>query len=283
MPPPEPPRPPHARDPHAARHGARGARAVESLTPLAPRPLNHVLFRQYWRDLLFLHWEADPFEVARLLPSGVVPDLHNGRTYVGLVFFRMEGLALGSTPPLPHLGTFDEVNVRLYSRDALGRRGVVFRSLDCDRLLPVLAARVAFGLPYRWARTSRRWFGDRLVYRTRARAGRRGERPAAHAWADVHDGVAVPGPLDAFLTSRWGLHGSVAGRSYYLPNTHPAWTFRPCTLLDWDASLVGAAGLTPPRQEPASVLYAPGVPVRFGTPTALPPVRHHPAAGHPAP
>jgi uncharacterized protein YqjF (DUF2071 family) len=60
------------------------------------------------------------------------------------------------------LGDFDEVDVRLYSKDALGRRGVVFRLLDCGRVLPVLAARAAFGLPYPCARTSRRWYGDRL-------------------------------------------------------------------------------------------------------------------------
>ncbi|WP_062646012.1 DUF2071 domain-containing protein [Streptomyces maremycinicus] len=76
-----------------------------------------MLFRQRRRDLVFLHWPADPFEVARLLPAGTVPDLHQGRAYVGLVFFRMDDLALGRTPALPYLGSFGEVDVRLYSRD----------------------------------------------------------------------------------------------------------------------------------------------------------------------
>lgn len=83
--------------------------------------MRRVLFRQSWRDLVFLYWAADPFEVARLLPAGTVPDLQQGRAYVGLVFFRMDDLAFGRTPALPYLGSFSEVNVRLYSRDAVGR------------------------------------------------------------------------------------------------------------------------------------------------------------------
>ncbi|MFJ9731977.1 YqjF family protein [Streptomyces sp. NPDC101171] len=249
----------------------------EALTAVPARPVHRVLFRQWWQDVVLLHWEADPFEVARLLPPGTTPDLLHGRTYVGLVFFRMRDLAFGHLPPVPRLGTFTEVNVRLYSRDALGRRGVVFRSLDCDRLLPVLVARAAFGLPYRWSRTSRRWYGERLLYRTRGRGGRRTD---AHVWVDVTREPVPPGPLDEFLTYRWGLHESVLGRTYYLPNTHPAWTFRRCALLGWDASAVAAAGLTPPAGDPVSVLYAPGVPVRFGPPARLAPTRR-PGAGSP--
>ncbi|MFD0427275.1 DUF2071 domain-containing protein [Streptomyces zhihengii] len=177
---------------HEARQGVSRRTGAEPLTAQAPHRLRRVLFTQRWTDVVFLHWEADPFEVARLLPAGTVPDLHHGRAYVGLVFFRMEDLALGRTPPLPYLGSFDEVNVRLYSRDALGRRGVVFRSLDCDRLLPVLAARAGFGLPYRWARTSRRWYDSRLLYRTR----RRGHpaRPGGRVWLDVGREAVPPGP-----------------------------------------------------------------------------------------
>ncbi|MFI0511076.1 YqjF family protein [Streptomyces sp. WSLK1-5] len=242
-------------------------RSAEDVTRLPPRPLRRVLFRQHWRDLVFLHWPADPFRVAGLLPAGTVPDLHQGRTYVGLVFFRMENLAFGRMPPLPYLGTFGEVNVRLYSRDSLGRRGVVFRSLDCDRLLPVLTARAGFGLPYQWSRISTRWFDNRLLYTTT----RRGDgRSGARAWLDIEDTPVAPGPLEDFLTCRWGLHERLGGRTYYLPNAHPAWNFRACTLLDWEDGLIPAAGLPKPQGEPVSVLYSPGLPVRFGTPVRLP-------------
>jgi uncharacterized protein len=51
-----------------------------------------------------------------------------------------------SLPAIPYLGSFAETNVRLYSVGPDGRRGVVFRSLDAARLMPVLAARWGFRL-----------------------------------------------------------------------------------------------------------------------------------------
>ena len=118
-----------------------------------PPPLpGRVLMSQDWCDLAFLHWAVDPDRVRPLLPPGVEPDLLDGRTYVGLVPFTMVGAGPGRDHPVPWLGTFLETNVRLYSRDRQGRPGVVFRSLDCDRLGVVLGARAGFGTPYRWAR-----------------------------------------------------------------------------------------------------------------------------------
>ncbi|MET7613912.1 DUF2071 domain-containing protein [Streptomyces seoulensis] len=240
---------------------------MEDVTPLPPRPLSRVLFRQWWRELVFLHWAVDPDEVARLLPAGTTPDLHEGRTYVGLVFFRMDHLALGKGPAVPYLGSFGEVNVRLYSRDALGRRGVVFRSLDCDRLLPVLTARAAFGLPYRWARIGTRRTATGISYDSLRRDG---SGAGARVRAEISPEPYEATPLEHFLTCRWGLHARLRGRTYYLPNTHPRWTFTHCDLTSYDESVIAAAGLPTPADAPVSVLHAPGVPVRFGPPQRLP-------------
>lgn len=81
------------------------------------------LMTQSWLDLAFLHWAADPADVAPLLPEGTVPDTLDGVTYVGLVAFRMHRIGWFRLPGIPYLGTFPETNVRLYSRDAHGRRG----------------------------------------------------------------------------------------------------------------------------------------------------------------
>ncbi|MGW2788134.1 DUF2071 domain-containing protein, partial [Streptomyces populi] len=142
-----------------------------------------------------------------------------------------------------------------------------FRSLECERLVPVLAADASFRLPYRWSRIRSQRFDNRLLYQT----SRRGTSNAgARVWIEVDGNPVVPDPVEEFLTNRWGLHGHAFGRSYYLPNTHPEWSFRRCSLLDWDDSLIAAAGLSRPRTAPISVLYAPGVPVRFGVPVSLP-------------
>src|SRR3954453_14226414 len=110
------------------------------------------LMRQDWTRLTFLHWAVDPALVAPLLPAGARPDVLDGASYVGLIPFRMRRIGLLGAPGLPYLGSFAETNVRLYSVDDAGRRGVVFRSLEADRLLPVLAARWIARLPYLWSR-----------------------------------------------------------------------------------------------------------------------------------
>ena len=116
------------------------------------------------------------------MPPGVRPDVHEGRTYVGLVPFRMVGVSLGRGPGIPYFGTFLETNVRLYSVDATGRRGVVFLSLDTDRAAAVPAIRAAIGAPYRWARMRFRRDGDVVTYEARLRRlgdapGEPGRRP----------------------------------------------------------------------------------------------------------
>ena len=124
----------------------------EPLTEHPPAPVRRAVFTQHWRDLTMLHWPVDPALVAPLLPAGTAPDVHDGSTWVGLVPFVMAGVRVLGSPSLPHLSGFAETNVRLYAVDATGRRGVVFRSLEAARLLPVLAARVSYRLPYLWAR-----------------------------------------------------------------------------------------------------------------------------------
>lgn len=104
------------------------------VSPDAPALLKRALLTQEWLDLAFVHWAVDPSVVAGLLPDGTTPDVLDGVTYVGLVAFRMHRVGWLWSPGVPYLGSFPETNVRLYSVDAHGRRGVVFRSMDAGRL-----------------------------------------------------------------------------------------------------------------------------------------------------
>ncbi len=106
---------------------------------------------QRWTDAVFLHWRIPAAAAAPFMPAGVVPDVFDGSAWVGLIGFRMQGAGLGSGPGIPYFGSFNEINVRLYSREPDGTRGVVFLSLDATRLAVVLAARAA-GIPYVWSR-----------------------------------------------------------------------------------------------------------------------------------
>ncbi|GAA0581164.1 DUF2071 domain-containing protein [Kribbella sandramycini] len=206
----------------------------------------------------------EPAAVAHLFPPGTRPDTFEGRTYIGLVPFRMVGSALPHGPAIPYFGTFLETNIRLYSVDETGRRGVVFRSLDANRLAIVAAARTVFALPYRWARMTYEQSGSTHTYSSTLRW------PGVHASAlvTVDTGPAVPAdPLADFLTARWGLHTHRGGRTWYLPNWHPAWELHSATVTTLHMpGLFPSVGLPEPAGPPDHVLYSPGVPAEFALP-----------------
>lgn len=238
------------------------------VSPDAPSRVRSPLLTQQWLDLAFLHWAVEPDAVAGLLPRGTVPDTYDGATYVGLVAFRMHRVGWLGLPGVPYLGTFPETNVRLYSVDAHGRRGVVFLSMDAARLIPVVMGRVGFRLPYLWSRMSVRRAGDTVTY-----AGRRrwpGPRGASSlVTVRVGEPIAEPTGLEHFLTARWGMHNAffgASGPSAYLPNDHPRWPLHRAEVLTCEEDLITAAGLPAPAGDPVSVLYSPGVPVRLGRP-----------------
>lgn len=234
---------------------------VEPISVTSPRRVGRGVLAQWWRDLTFVHWAVEPAAVAGLLPAGTRPDVLGGVTYVGLVPFRMDRVRPFGGPAVPYFGSFCETNVRLYSVDAAGRRGVVFRSLDAARLVPALAGRLGFSLPYRWSSMRLRRDGDVFTYRRRTRW--RG----TESTLTVRTGPTIQEPteLEQFLTARWGLHVSWHGRTLYVPNDHPQWPLHRATLLHLSDELVAAAGV-PVSGEPVSVLFSPGVPARFGAP-----------------
>lgn len=222
---------------------------------------------QQWRALTFLHWPVEPVRVAGLLPRGTWPDVLDGVTYVGLVPFRMRQVGLLAGPGVPYFGSFCETNVRLYSVDNAGRRGVVFRSLDAARLVPVLVGRAGVRLPYVWSTMRLDRDGDVITYTSRRKWP--GPQVATRIVTRVGQPIVEQDRLQRFVTARWGLHVSWYGRTWYLPNEHPQWPLHQAELLDLQDGLLAAAGLPAPTTAPVSVLYSPGVPVRFGTPTTL--------------
>jgi uncharacterized protein YqjF (DUF2071 family) len=238
---------------------------TEPVTPDAPPLPGRVVVNQDWRDLTWLHWAVDPDRVAPLLPPRTGPDVIDGRTYVGLVPFRMVDLGPGRRGRLHRIGSFLETNVRLYSVDEAGRRGVVFLSLDTDRLLMVPGARAYVGASYRWARMSHSVDANVHEYRCVVRG-------PGHRGATSHVRVRVgapraPSALDHFLTARWTAHTHHLGRTLRVPNRHERWTSHDADLLDLDDRLVAAAGLEGVTdQPPDDVAFSPGVHAEFSWP-----------------
>ncbi len=227
------------------------------------------MMAQDWRDLTFLHWAVPPDRLERYMPPGVHPDTFEGKSYVGLIPFRMVDAGFGGRHPVPWAGTFLETNVRLYSVDQYGRRGVLFLSLDCNRSIVVAGARATLAVPYRWARmthsvthaesvdehtyTARvRWPGVKATSRIRVRVGDQQTRT----------------PLMDFLSARWGAHTAPWGRTIYVPNTHEPWPIRSAEVIELDDGLVRSVGLGDLAQRaPDHVAFSDGVHAQFGLPT----------------
>lgn len=231
--------------------------------PLVRAPV----FIQRWEPTAFLHWPADIADVARLLPPDCEPDTFDGVTYVGLIPLVIRGVRVFGAPPLPHLSTFTELNVRLYSVDTDGRRGIVFRSLDAERLVPVIAAQSTYRLPYKWSRMSYQHSGAdhtwTSVRRWPAPVGAR-----THVRIRVGAAIAEPDELTLFLTTRWALHTVVCGRTSYAVAQHDPWPLHRATVLDLDEDVISAAGLPAPAGDP-HVVFSPGVSARIGPAIAV--------------
>ena len=270
--------------PGGGPHAARPADCQWPHPPGLPAP---VLSDQRWLDAVFLHWRIDVSLAARFMPAGVRPDVFDGSSWMGLIGFRMEQAGVGRGPGIPYLGSFNEVNVRLYSREADGTRGVVFLSLDANRL-PVVMATRAVGIPYVWSRI-RRWpafpvgagglqlsppgagttVSDGGTFPVGYSVRRFGGARVGSDFAVVPSlGAAAADPLSVFLTARFGMHGHFFGRTAFIPNTHSPWPLFDAAVHTLSDGLVESAGI---RVEgpPESILYSPGVQTRFGKPRLL--------------
>jgi uncharacterized protein YqjF (DUF2071 family) len=239
---------------------------AEPVTSSPPRGIPVAVSTQAWRDVVFLHWPYEPAALEHLVPAGTQLDVHDGKTWLGVVGLRLTGVRIGGLLRLPYLGDFDELNVRLYTAGADGRRSTVFLGMEAGRLPIVAGARALLRLPYAWSTVTRRRASDIVGYRS----VRRMPGPAG-AGIDftvrIEDEPHRTSEVEEFFTARWGLHTPWYGMPLYLPFAHEPWPLRSAELLDYrDDGLFAALGVPPPEEPPPSVLYAPEVRPRSGPP-----------------
>lgn len=224
------------------------------------------MLQQRWSGACFLHWRVDPSLVAPHLPPGTEPDVFDGSAWVGLIPFVLSEFRFLPLPPVPFVGRFVEINVRTYAKDAAGRRGVVFQTLEAEHLPPVLGARAVFGLPYRWAKAAMRTDGDALDYASLRHPGF-GDRVRTRIRVTPGNEV-VDDELSRFLTARWGFHERHLGRTIWAANEHEPWPLVRATVDRLDDGLLADAGFPGlADRAPDSVLAMParhpGVITRF--------------------
>ena len=176
--------------------------------PLAGGPW---VMAQSWHDLLFAHWPVETAKLRAQVPERLRIDTFDGKAWLAVVPFRMTGIRLRRTPPVPWLSAFPELNVRTYVIYD-GKPGVWFFSLDAGNPIAVAIARAWFHLPYFRARmlcSERDGWIEYASDRTHAAAP-----PAAlKGYYRPVGPVIIPqaGTLEHFLTERYCLY-TVDGR-----------------------------------------------------------------------
>jgi uncharacterized protein YqjF (DUF2071 family) len=152
------------------------------------------------------------------------------------------------------------MNVRTYVRGSDGERGIWFFSLEADRLAAVAAARISYGLPYRWAEMRVRDGSNDIEYSSRRHFG------AGHADIKVHPGAPIrSNELERFLTARYRLYTKLAGRLAFAQVDHEAWPLHSAAILHLEQDVIEHSGAPAPAGTPLAH-FSPGVYVRIGRP-----------------
>lgn len=246
------------------------AHAIEAQAYYQQRPNGQSpVMHQQWQHLLFMHWEVPADLIQAQLPSGLEVDTYQGRAYIAIVPFYMRYIRPAYLPSVPWLSFFLETNVRTYVKDANGRPGVWFFSLDANQPIAVMLARSWFHLPYQHARMQAKFTPDSssIQYYTR----RRGDRIES-LYQYQPDGdlfTAMPGTLEFFLAERYLLFAWNRRKKHLIVGQvhHRPYPLYHANVRNWDARLLELNGLPNPKREPDHLLYSPGVEVEVFKPT----------------
>ncbi|TVP75922.1 MAG: DUF2071 domain-containing protein [Puniceicoccaceae bacterium] len=230
------------------------------------RPVASPVMYQRWEELLFLHWSMSPERIAGDLPPGLQVDTFAGRAWVGVVPFSMRGVRPRFLPAVKGLSSFPELNLRTYVRDAQGRPGVWFYSLDTPKRLPNWIARTFFHLNYRLARMQVTLEPEGIRYRSELRRGAGWDSPQDFVWC--REGVpfeAEAGSLDFFLVERYRLFAYDPQQKALLTGRvhHRPYPLQQVRLETCSKRLFSLSGLSEPEGAPESVLASSGVAVEI--------------------
>jgi uncharacterized protein YqjF (DUF2071 family) len=192
-----------------------------------PLPDGRWAMGQTWADLLFCHWPVHPAALRAHVPTALPLDLFEGRAWVSVAPFEVQGTRIRGTPPPPVLSRFPELNVRTYVTLG-GRPGIWFFSLDAASILAVAAARGLYRLPYFRARMEiareEPWVAFRSDRHDPRGAPARFEARWRPAGGTRH---ADPGSIEAWLVERYRLYTVDDGSRVFCGDIHHApWTLR---------------------------------------------------------
>ena len=229
-------------------------------------PKGRWTWRQSWQDLLFAHWPVPADALRDRVPQPLEIEEFEGTSWIGLVPFRMSGVARRPLPDLPWFSRFLELNVRIYvTLD--GKPGVWFLSLDAENPLAVWGGRHFFHLPYYYARMSLD-ADDTGFHYASVRTGNGSQfRARYRPIADVVE--ARPGTLERWLTERYCLYAQAPNGSIWRTEVHHAqWPLQAVEAEISENTLLEAHG-TPAKGPPDLVHFSRKLDVVIWPPEAV--------------
>ena len=212
------------------------------------RPQGSPVMYQNWGNLLFLHWPIDPTSIRPLIPEELEIDTSDGKAWLGITPFAMTGVRFVALPPVPGLESFLELNVRTYVHFK-GMPGIWFFSLDASKLIPVLAARLLFTLPY--FRAEMGFAEDGIEFQFESR---RCSSPPAEFQARWASGVRLRAPdvdsLAFFLVERYCFFAKTADGIKMTRVYHHPWILDEAIVVSHRSTMITALGLPEPEAAP---------------------------------
>jgi uncharacterized protein YqjF (DUF2071 family) len=219
-----------------------------------------------WRDLLFLHFAADPEAIQKMLPRGLTVDTFPDRegaekAWIALVPFRMEAVRPKGMLRIAACESFPETNVRTYCHREGKEPGVWFFSLDASNPFACAFARRLFHLNYRHATMTVERKDDRVVYGSVRRRTADGENRIECVLGDPLE-PATPGTLEFFLIERYLLYSSDGATLYKGQVFHPPYSLRRVDEFSASTGLLEVNGLE--ARPFTHAVFSDGVDVRGG-------------------
>ena len=212
---------------------------------------------QNWRSLLFLHWEVPVDQLRARVPDSLSLDLYEGKAFVGVVPFGMQGVRPHWWPAFAAFN-FLETNVRTYVH-CEGEPGVYFMSLDANSRLAVWSARMSWGLPYYFAKMKFTAGEHQHVYQVQR--SKQTATFSTHYQTGAPLGPSQPGTFQHFLLERYLLFVERQGQIWRGQVHHQPYPVQKVEVTEVSDSLIQAAGIEPLDENPFCAHYSPGVDV----------------------
>ncbi|WP_082232190.1 YqjF family protein [Halobacillus massiliensis] len=189
----------------------------------SPLPKGPWIFSQRWDHTLFMHHSVKNEALTPLLPEGLELDTYNGKAWITVLPFLVSGMHFRLTPKIPYLHHFLELNVRTYVKRN-GLPGIYFFSLDAEKLLDVLGARMTT-LPYYYADMRMHRNEDSFHYYSRRR-GKSGAFLEGSWQIGAEAYYPEKGSLASWLVERYYLFTPIRNEIYTVGVHHLPWSLQ---------------------------------------------------------